>query len=112
MSGTKDHMSSSVEYYQRRQRIGKQVDLNGQVILDNSQTPATPKATQQSKDVSVRAWATPQASDHVEGASHSASITPISPSTQLYFASRGVGPKIATNILKKGMLAFPHGISV
>jgi hypothetical protein len=48
MSGTKDHMSSSVEYYQRRQRIGKQVDLNGQVILDN--------------------WATPQASDHVEGA--------------------------------------------
>ena len=48
MSGTKDHMSSSVEYYQRRQRIGKQVCLNGQVILDN--------------------WATPQASDHVEGA--------------------------------------------
>ena len=48
MSGTKDHMGSSVEYYQRRQRIGKQVDLNGQVILDK--------------------WATPQASDHVEGA--------------------------------------------
>jgi hypothetical protein len=48
MSGTKDHMSSSVEYYQRRQKIGKQVDLNGQVILDK--------------------WATPQASDHVEGA--------------------------------------------
>ena len=48
MAGTKDHMGSSVEYYQRRQRIGKQVDLNGQVILDK--------------------WATPQASDHVEGA--------------------------------------------
>ena len=48
MSGTKDHMGSSVEYYQRRQRIGKQVDLNGQVILDK--------------------WATPQASDHIEGA--------------------------------------------
>ena len=41
MSGTKDHMSSSVEYYQRRQRIGKQVDLNGQVILDNWATPNT-----------------------------------------------------------------------
>ena len=48
MAGTKDHMGSSVEYYQRRQRIGKQVDLNGQVILDK--------------------WATPQASDHIEGA--------------------------------------------
>ena len=36
--------------------------------ISNSQTPATPKAIQQSKDVSVRAWATPQASDHVEGA--------------------------------------------
>ena len=51
MSGTKDHMGSSVEYYQRRQRIGKQVDLNGQVILDK--------------------WATPQASDHIEGATTS-----------------------------------------
>ena len=41
MSGTKDHMGSSVEYYQRRQRIGKQVDLNGQVILDKWATPNT-----------------------------------------------------------------------
>ena len=39
MSGTKDHMSLSVEYYQRRQKIGKQVDLNGQVILDKWATP-------------------------------------------------------------------------
>lgn len=38
------------------------------IAQSNSQTPATPKAIQQSKDVSVRAWATPQASDHVEGA--------------------------------------------
>lgn len=44
MAGTKNHMGSSIEYYTRRQNVGKQVDLNGQVMLQN--------------------WATPQARDH------------------------------------------------
>ena len=44
MAGTKNHMGSSIKYYIRRQNVGKQVDLNGQVMLQN--------------------WATPQARDH------------------------------------------------
>ena len=38
MAGTKDHMGSSLEYYQRRTQIGKQVDLNGQVMLEKDWT--------------------------------------------------------------------------
>lgn len=47
MSGTKDHMGGSVEYYLRRQKIGKQVDLNGQVQLqgygETSQVKLNPR---------------------------------------------------------------------
>ena len=40
-AGTKDHMGSSLEYYRRRSAIGKQVDLNGQVLIQNWTTPST-----------------------------------------------------------------------
>lgn len=39
MTGEMSRMGSSIEYYIRRQNIGKQVDLNGQVMLQNWTTP-------------------------------------------------------------------------
>ena len=43
MAGTKNHMGSSLKYYQRRLRVGKQVDLNGQVMLEKQTSQwATP----------------------------------------------------------------------
>ena len=80
MAGTKDHMSSSVEYYQRRQRIGKQLDLNGQVILSNWATPVAMndgiyvdnspnKDKRHSQGLATQAsqnWATPNTMDYME----------------------------------------------
>lgn len=39
MAGTKDHMGGSIEYYLLSPKIGKQVDLNGQVTLEKWTTP-------------------------------------------------------------------------
>lgn len=38
-AGTKDHMGGSLEYYRRRSAIGKQIDINGQVLLSQWATP-------------------------------------------------------------------------
>lgn len=39
MAGTKNHMGESIEYYILSPNVGKQVDLNGQVMLQNWTTP-------------------------------------------------------------------------
>lgn len=39
MAGTKNHMGSSVGYYLRRMEKGKQITLDGQVMLENWATP-------------------------------------------------------------------------
>lgn len=39
MAGSKDHMGSSVDYYKRREEKGKQVDLQGQILLQKWTTP-------------------------------------------------------------------------
>ena len=39
MAGTKDHMGSSVDYYKRREEKGKQIDLQGQILLQKWTTP-------------------------------------------------------------------------
>lgn len=40
-AGTKDHMGGSLEYYRRPSAIGKQIDINGQVLLSQWATPTS-----------------------------------------------------------------------
>jgi hypothetical protein len=73
MAGTKDHMGSSIEYYQRRQQKGKQIDLNGQVMLDKQRDehctqadPANDNTSGKNRESSAENWSTPNTMDHLD----------------------------------------------
>ena len=63
MAGTKDHMGASIEYYQRRLEKGKQIDLNGQIMLEGQKSTSPPPDPDQSNTGGnpPESWRTPTA---------------------------------------------------